>query len=42
MEYIREAGIVEGYPEGRYHPENWCTRDQMAVFIARAFELLPY
>jgi len=42
IEYIREAGIVGGYPDGRYHPGELCTRDQMAVFIARAFELLPY
>ena len=42
IEYIKSQGIVGGYPDGRYHPEGLCTRDQMAVFIARAFELLPY
>ena len=29
------AGIVGGYPEG-YRPADTVTRDQMAVFIARA------
>jgi len=42
IEYIRSQGIVGGYPDGLYHPGDLCTRDQMAVFIARAFELLPY
>jgi len=42
IEYIKSQGIVGGYPDGLYHPGDLCTRDQMAVFIARAFELLPY
>ena len=28
--------IVGGYPDGWYHPEYQCTRDQMAVYISRA------
>ena len=33
------AGIVDGYSDGLYHP-NWSvSRDQMAAFIARAFDL---
>jgi len=32
--------VVVGYPDGRYHPEFGVTRDQMAVFIARAFKLM--
>ena len=42
IEYIKSQGIVGGYPDGLYHPGDLCTRDQMAVFVARAFELLPY
>jgi hypothetical protein len=30
-------GIVKGYPDGTYRPYLDVTRDQMAVFIWRAF-----
>jgi len=39
IEYLRAQGVVGGYPDGWYHPEIACTREQMAVFIARAFAL---
>jgi len=39
IEYLREQGVVGGYPDGWYHPEIVVTREQMAVFIARAFGL---
>jgi hypothetical protein len=39
VEYIAEHGVTSGYPDGRYHPEAICTRDQMAVYIVRAFGL---
>ena len=39
VEYIKSKGITGGYPDGDYHPEYQCTRDQMAVFVARAFGL---
>ncbi len=41
IEYIAEDGIAItlGYPDGLYYPELICTRDQMAVYIARAFKL---
>jgi hypothetical protein len=31
--------VVRGYDDGLYHPEIQVTRDQMAVYIAKAFEL---
>jgi len=41
VEYIAQAsiGVTKGYPDGYYHPEYVCTRDQMAVYVARAFRL---
>jgi uncharacterized repeat protein (TIGR02543 family) len=41
VEYIAQdsLGIVHGYSDGLYHPEYPCTRDQMAVYVQRAFEL---
>jgi len=41
IEYLKEQHIVGGYPDGWYHPEIVCTRDQMAVYITRAFGLTP-
>jgi len=41
VEYIAAEGVAQGCDDGRYHPEYDCTRDQMAVYIARAFDLLP-
>jgi hypothetical protein len=38
VEYIAGLGIVQGYWDG-YHPERAVTRDQMAVYVQRAFEL---
>jgi Tol biopolymer transport system component len=39
IEYCVEHGVVRGYLDGLYHPEYAVTRDQMAVYVARAFEL---
>ncbi len=41
VEYIAQPtiGVTQGYPDGDYHPEYICTRDQMAVYVARAFKL---
>jgi DNA-binding beta-propeller fold protein YncE len=39
IEYCVEHGVVQGYEDGHYHPEIVVTRDQMAVYVARAFEL---
>jgi hypothetical protein len=40
VEYCVEHSVVAGYDDGMYHPEWVVTRDQMAVYIARAFGLL--
>jgi Tol biopolymer transport system component len=40
IEYCVENGVVQGYEDGYYHPADPVTRDQMAVYIARAFGLL--
>jgi hypothetical protein len=39
VEYCQGVGIVNGYPDGHYRPEYIVTRDQMAVYVARAFGL---
>ncbi len=39
VEYLKSRSVVSGYEDGKYHPEIACTRDQMAIFIARAFAL---
>ena len=39
IEYCVENGVVQGYDDGLYHPEIVVTRDQMAAYIARAFQL---
>ncbi|NIM50846.1 MAG: hypothetical protein GTO22_16625, partial [Gemmatimonadales bacterium] len=39
VEYCVENGVVAGYLDGLYHPEIVVTRDQMAVYVARAFDL---
>jgi PKD repeat protein len=31
-----DAGVVQGYPDGTYRPNQAVTRDQMAVYISRA------
>jgi competence protein ComEC len=33
---LYDKGIVEGYPDGFYRPATWVSRDQMAVYMARA------
>jgi PKD repeat protein len=41
VEYCVEHGVVAGYLDNLYHPEIVVTRDQMAVYVARAFGLTP-
>jgi Tol biopolymer transport system component len=40
VEYIASEDVAGGYYDGLYHPEYPVTRDQMAVYIARAFGLV--
>jgi PKD repeat protein len=40
VEYCVENGVVQGYEDGLYRPDQNVTRDQVAVFMARAFGLL--
>jgi uncharacterized protein YdaL len=37
VEYVAAEGVVQGYPDGLYRPAEQCTRDQMSVFVYRAF-----
>jgi len=39
VEHIATWGITGGYPDGTYRPAYICTRDQMAAYMARAFQL---
>jgi DNA-binding beta-propeller fold protein YncE len=39
VEYLTEVDVVSGYGDGLYRPTNFVTRDQMAVYVARGFEL---
>jgi hypothetical protein len=39
VEYCVAEGVVRGYDDGLYRPETAVTRDQMAVYVARAFDL---
>jgi len=41
VEYVAEAGVASGYGDGSYRPGSVCSRDQMAVFVSRAFGLSP-
>ena len=40
IEYCVENGVVFGYDDGYYRPEEVVTRDQMAVYVARTFGLV--
>jgi hypothetical protein len=42
VEYIAQDTIkvTQGYPDGLYHPEYTCTRDQMAVYVEKALPLM--
>jgi S-layer homology domain len=37
IEDLADAGIVQGYPDGRFKPDNWLTRAEFAALIRRAY-----
>ena len=37
MKKLAEMGITTGYGDGRFGPDDYVTRAQMAVFLSRAF-----
>ncbi len=39
VEYIKSQSVTGGYPDGTYRPALGVTRDQMAVYVQRAFHL---
>lgn len=39
IESAAELGIIQGFPGGAFRPTQTVTRGQMAIFLARAFEL---
>lgn len=39
VEFLASKGVVQGYDNGTYRPSATVTRDQMAVYLARAFQL---
>jgi hypothetical protein len=39
VENCKEKDVVQGYPDGTYKPDVIVTRDQMAVYVQRAFKL---
>jgi hypothetical protein len=39
IESLAELDVTEGYPDGRFGPEDTVTRAQMAVFLVRALKL---
>jgi Tol biopolymer transport system component len=39
LEYLAEHDIVSGYSDGSYQPAQYVSRDQMAVYVQRAFQL---
>ncbi len=41
IEACVDNNVAQGYGDGNYHPEYTVTRDQMAVYVGRAFGLTP-
>jgi hypothetical protein len=41
IEQLKEEGIVAGYPDGSYRPEETIRRFEIAVYVLRGFDLQP-
>jgi hypothetical protein len=41
IEQLKEDGIVSGYPDGSYRPEETIRRSEIAVYVLRGFDLQP-
>jgi len=41
VEFVARQGIAGGYEDGTYRPASPCTRAEAAVYLARAFNLIP-
>ena len=39
VELLAASGVAHGYPDGLYHPAYMVSRGQMAIYLARAFDL---
>jgi hypothetical protein len=42
IEQLKQEGIVSGYPDGSYRPEETIRRAEIAVYVLRGFELEPF
>ncbi|AJK90062.1 S-layer protein [Lysinibacillus sp. A1] len=41
IEYIAPRGIINGYPDGTFRPDESIQRQHVAIIFTRAFELVP-
>ena len=39
IEQMYEIGLIKGYPDGSFKPNNNISREHVAVILTRAFEL---
>ena len=38
---VTALGLLEGYPDGNFRPNNICTRAEMAVIFERLMHVIP-
>ncbi|HEY9685564.1 MAG TPA: S-layer homology domain-containing protein, partial [Coleofasciculaceae cyanobacterium] len=39
VQKVVKAGLMQGFPDGQFHPENTLTRAQLATILVKAFQL---